>query len=212
MFELETALIEIAGLFDCSEDTVEVSSAEVGKLLLVSQQTASRYLAALEEEGYIERKVTGSGQEIKLTQKGLSKLRGIHSRIGSFFSSKPKTLSGVVVSGLAEGAYYVREYSERIKEKTGYSPHPGTLNLKVDEKPTLPLGADSIASFTKGARTFGEVRLYAVELSAGKKSAPAHLIVPDRTHHRDELEFIAGGNLRKTLGVSDGDRVTVTIR
>jgi riboflavin kinase len=211
MFELDSALLELAGLFESPGGAVEVSSAEFGKRIGVSQQTASRYLVSLAREGLIERKVTGLGQELRLTEKGLSRLRGIHSRIGLLFSKKPKSLSGIVVSGLAEGAYYVREYSERIKEKTGYAPHPGTLNLRVSEKPVLPQNPEVIPSFSRGARTFGEVRLYSVELSAKKRKASAHLIVPDRTHHRDELEFIARENIRKKLGISDGDGVTVTL-
>lgn len=38
---------------------------------------------------------------------------------------------GEVVSGLGEGAYYVRQYEPLIEEYLGFKPFPGTLNVKI---------------------------------------------------------------------------------
>jgi len=211
MVELDNALIELAGLLSSPSDAIETSSSNIGEILGVSQQTACRYLKNLEQEALISREITGLGQKISLTDKGVGRVREIHSRLDSFLKKKPNAFSGVVSSGLGEGAYYVREYANKFKEKIGYTPHPGTLNLKVSAKPTLPPNPEVVTAFKKGDRSFGEVKLFSVELTAKKNKALAHLIVPDRTHHRTDVEFISKTNLRRKLGVSDGSTVGVRL-
>lgn len=211
MVRLDAVLVEVAGLLSSPKDSVETTSTTLGERLGVSQQTASRYLKDLEKEGFIERKITGFGQRIRLTGKALERLHEIRARLDSLLKQKPAVFSGSVSSGLGEGAYYVSEYAVKIKEKIGYTPYPGTLNLKVGVRPPLPPDAEVVAGFHKEDRSFGEVTLYPTELSAGRRKTPAHLIVPDRTHHRDEMEFIARGNLRKKLGLKDGATVKVKL-
>ena len=45
-------------------------------------------------------------------------------------------LSGTVVSGRGEGRKYVElEWvKQQVKEKLGFDPYPGTLNLRLDEE------------------------------------------------------------------------------
>ena len=44
-------------------------------------------------------------------------------------------VKGKVFSGIGKGRYYVghEEYQKRFRERLGYSPYPGTLNVKIED-------------------------------------------------------------------------------
>ena len=50
-------------------------------------------------------------------------------------------LEGIVISGLGKGAVFmsIDYYKKEIKEKLGFDPYPGTLNLKIDKQQTTLL-------------------------------------------------------------------------
>ncbi len=53
-----------------SEKAIHISSTEFGKILDLSQQTASRRINDLIDSGWIQRKIVGKEQIIKITKKG----------------------------------------------------------------------------------------------------------------------------------------------
>ena len=122
-------------------------------------------------------------------------------------------IAGELKSGLGEGAYYVRKYASRIKENAGFTPFPGTLNLRVSEIPPGLGGAASavIPEFRDSGRVYGSVKLIPAALSHRKSKIKCHLILPERTHHKNELELISPVNLRKKLVLRDGDEVEVEV-
>ena len=69
-------------------------------------------------------------------------------------------LEGIVTSGLGRGAIFISidYYKIKIKEKLGFDPYPGTLNLKVDKEQTdllKEINPIRIESFKKDNKTFG---------------------------------------------------------
>ncbi len=207
-------LLRLAPLFPAATAPLHVGTAELGRRLAVSQQSASRFLLDLEEQGYITKRRKGRGQEVRLTLKGRRKLKAYASVLERLFLRRPsQKLEGTVVAGLGEGAYYVGEYRSRLADRLGYAPFPGTLNVRLAEEPSAVPVEDAlvIPSFERHHRTFGELRILSVTLSKGRQSVECHLLLPERTHHpENELEFIHEESLREKLDLREGHTVTVS--
>ncbi|MDP2841884.1 MAG: DUF120 domain-containing protein, partial [Candidatus Methanoperedens sp.] len=97
-------------------------------------------------------------------------------------------------------------------EKLGFTPYPGTLNVKLDT-PSVDIrkgiSADlEISGFTKDNRTFGRGSCFNIMIMDIKGA----VIVPERTHYpEDIIEIIAPVNLRKYLKLRDGSTVEVEV-
>ena len=100
---------------------VQITTASLGKNIKKSQQSASKHILELENGGFIDRLMTGRQLSVKITQKGYSELVKLHSVLGSSLDSSPSylKLSGSVISGLGEGAYYMslNGYTKQFKVK-----------------------------------------------------------------------------------------------
>ncbi|VVB98190.1 Riboflavin kinase [uncultured archaeon] len=192
---------------------LRMTTAELGSLLGMSQQNASRRLSELESRGLAERTKKG----IALTKKGISESHSLYSELKSVFEAEPLSLSGTITSGLGEGRYYMSlsGYKSQIRKKLGFSPFEGTLNVKLApqeaaKKSSFLKSAEPaiIKGFSQGERTFGELYAYPCTIE-GMKCA---LIVPLRTHHPSEIiEIISAASLKKTLGKRDGDKVRIEL-
>lgn len=193
-----------------------LTSGEVGELLGVSQQAASNYLRELARAGLLTRTLQGRKQAlgvtpagVKLLREELTELRRIVEGTGTL------ELRGVVVSGLGEGRYYlsIPGYLKQFERKLGYTPFPGTLNVKLagEALSRLPeakgLAGVRIDGFQDQGRTFGGASCIPSLLSG----RPCHLIVPDRTHYVDVAEFIAPVELRRVLKLKDQDPVDMRL-
>ncbi|AHL22075.1 DUF120 domain-containing protein [Thermococcus nautili] len=188
-----------------------VTVRELADELEVSPQTVLRLLREMEEEGLIERNVEGKKTLIEVTPEGASFLQRLCDEISKALSTG--VIVGEVVSGLGEGAYYVRQYAPLIREYLGFEPYPGTLNVRVlfpktvfdalcNARPVI------IPGFTKEGRTFGDVKAYRVRID-GVEGA---IVVPSRTVHPPKIaEIVAPVNLRKKLGLNDGDRIRIEV-
>jgi riboflavin kinase len=218
MDELILYLYQLSKSLKSKEDSLEISSSEVGHLLGVSQQSASRYLVRLERAGYIKRLRTARGQEISLTDKGSAALKEVHCNLNDFFSKesgeKKRIIEGFLVKGIGEGAYYVREYSDEIKKKLGFTPFLGTLNVKtvgitLNELNLDRLTSGTIKGFRKEGRTFGPIKYSPIKIKAKGGEEDCYLIVPQRTHYRDVFEIISPNNLRQKLQLADNEKITV---
>lgn len=195
---------------------VLLSSREVGELLGTSQQSASQYLLDLTRAGYLTRSLGGRKQGLRVTPAGAQLLRKELAELRQIVE-RDATLSfaGVVVSGLGEGRYYLSQpgYLHQFEERLGYSPFPGTLNVKLKPADIPRLGdvkslsGVRIDGFTAAGRTFGGATCYPSRLSG----RACHLIFPDRTHYSDTAELIAPVELRKVLKLKDKDPVTMEV-
>jgi riboflavin kinase len=193
--------------------TTECLAEQLGK----SQQAVSQHVIELERLGYIERERQGRGFNIKLTDRAVNDLTSYYLTLRSALEEAPDVyeFAGELFTGLGEGAYYVgmRGYAKQFKEKLGYEPFPGTLNLRLGSR-TDRVQAEQLRSkpgiliegFKDGARTFGALRVYPA-LIEGERGG---ILAIDRTHYdASVLEVIAPKNLRDALGLKDGARVSV---
>lgn len=116
-------------------------------------------------------------------------------------------ISGRIITGLGEGASYVQKYQQEFLEKLGFTPFPGTLNLKTAAE-TEKLFEHSIRvdSAQKGLHP-----VLCKEVIINNKVRAA-LIRPLKTSHpKDVLEILAPLNIKDYFHLQDGDEVTVRI-
>jgi riboflavin kinase len=199
----------------------KISTEYLAKKLVISQQTASRYLIELERKGWIQRNITPDGSLIKIEEQGTKELQKLYSELKILMekSYPPSvTLEGTVFTGLGEGAYYITKeyYRKQIIENLGFEPYPGTLNLKLstdyDVKTRMELDAYpaiEIKGFKNEDRTFGLVKCYPAVIGGEVKGA---LITALRSHYdASVLEIIAPSCLRKALCLKDGNKVKVEV-
>ena len=196
---------------------IRTSTSRLAQLLKISQQTASRRLSTLERNGLIRRILNNRGQLLQIEPKGISELAKVQSILEMAMAKKRfRSFRGRVVTGLGEGAYYIRleGYRKQFRKLLGYSPYPGTLNIQliaetdVNEfqllKATIGI---QIHGFVTGDRSFGPVTCYPATVNEEQKAA---ILLIERTHHQPNVvEIIAPINLRETLKVADEDIITV---
>jgi riboflavin kinase len=198
---------------------IVITTTRLAESLNVSQQTASRHLIELESMGFVTRARIDRGEAIRVTARGSEELKKMHLRLKTIFEMKPREvlLEGTLFSGIGEGAWYVTRtgYRTQFKDKLGFDPFPGTLNLRVkrgydDERKLLEtFPAVHIEGFRNGERSFGSVVCYRAKINETEDGA---LISAVRTHYStDVIELIAPGNLRERLRLKDGDMVRVRV-
>ena len=201
---------------------VEVTTAEIGKGIGRSQQAASKHLLDLETSGYIERLKKGQKFAVKVTDNGYSEIQNLFLSLRAALESAPATIEfeGNVVSGMGEGAYYMslEGYTKQFKEKLGYEPYLGTLNVRLTDQiymnARLELGKHPsifIDGFSDGTRTYGWVKCYRATIDDGA-IANAAVLVLERTHYDDSmLEVIAPISIKQAGGVKNGDRIKIQV-
>jgi len=198
------------------EGFYRTSTGQLAQTMGCSQQTVSRQLRELEDAGLVHRKASPAGMELSLTTQGRGKLQAIYIELSQALQS-PQTrrqLAGIVEAGLKEGAYYLAlpPYRDALREKLGYHPFLGTLNVRVQEAEFLAFldGAKplSIPGFQTDERSFGGLKLYRARIN-GK--IPCALLLPDRTTHQGVAEIVAKEKLRDSLSLKDGDAITLTL-
>jgi len=202
---------------------VEVTTTELGKNIGRSQQAASKHLLDLENSGYIERTKKGQKFAVKVTDKGYSEIQGLFSSLRAALESTPAAIDfeGEVVSGMGEGAYYMslEGYRKQFKEKLGYEPYAGTLNIRLIDQIFMnarrELGKQPsifINGFSDGTRTYGWVKCYRAVINDGRVNNAAVLVL-ERTHYDDSmLEVISPESIKQATGMKNGDRVKVQVQ
>ncbi len=195
---------------------VAVSSREAGKVVGLSQQGAARQMLLLEREGFLSRSLGARPPRVQLTERTREALALEAKEIAQLLE-RPRsvTLEGTVSSGLGEGGYYLSlpGYRQQFEERLGYTPFPGTLNLRLGARELTEVDAlrglpgIPIAGFSDGGRSFGGARCH----PATVRGKEAHVILPDRSHYRDVLEIIAPVSLRRALHLKDGERLAVKV-
>jgi len=213
-YHVET--LKAIALLGGMKEYVNLSSGELGKLIGVSQQSASQRILELVRDGLVARDLATRRQRIRLTPRGADVLRKEYADYQRVFEAKETlTISGAVASGLGEGAFYMRQkgYRDQFRKKLWFEPYEGTLNLKVHgpDLAKLQILQDSpgveITGFESGGRTFGGAKCFL----ATSGHVDCAVIMPIRTHHTDVLEVISKHYLRNALGLKDGDLVELVV-
>ena len=202
---------------------VEFTTTDLGKSIGRSQQAASKHLLDLENTGYIERARKGQKFAVRVTDKGYSEIQGLFSSLRTALESAPATIDfeGKVASGMGEGSYYMslEGYRKQFKEKLGYEPYPGTLNVRLSEQIFMnarrELGKQPsifLNGFSDGTRTYGWVKCYRAVINDGAMDNAAVLVL-ERTHYDNSmLEVIAPVSIKQAAGIKNGDKVKVQVQ
>ncbi len=203
-------------LLGAIRNRIEISSHELAKQLEISQQTASRYLLDLDNVQMVTRELGIKKQLIQITSLGTEILKEERSQYNQIFDLSNKVVfKGKVVSGMGEGKYYTeqRGYVDQFKNKLGFVPYPGTLNVEIEyvERNKLRLlknyGGIVIDEFKTKNRTFGSVLC----LNATINNCKGAIVLPKRSHYSNILEFISPHYLREKLHLKDGGGVKMII-
>lgn len=125
-------------------------------------------------------------------------------------------IRGRVVSGCGEGRYFMgrEEYVVQIEEALGFTPFPGTLNVRVEpaDLPAFHRLRDRqgilLEGFRNGKREYGRVAVHPCRLGGYAHCA---VVIPEKGRYRDVMELISPHNLRALLTLGDGDQVAVTV-
>jgi riboflavin kinase len=205
-----------------SQKALHISSIEFGKILNLSQQTASRRLTQLEEMGWIQRKIIGKEQTIRITKEGADVMLLMYKNLRQILQDI--LIVGEVTEGMREGGYYVRipGYLKQFKEKLGFEPYYGTLNLQLNDlnkelldenlNSQLPVLIEGFEDKNVG-RSYGSVECYNCSVSRldnQKNKKKAAILKIKRTHHKKNIvEILAKDYLRDKLNLKNGDRVRI---
>jgi riboflavin kinase, archaea type len=202
---------------------IVITTSDLGKDIKRSQQAASRHLLDLENAGYIERLRKGQTFRIKITNRGYSEIESLYSTLKSAIESIPFSIDfeGTVVSGMGEGAYYMslEGYRKQFKDKLGFEPYPGTLNVKLIDQIFMKARREIgrypsvfINGFSDNLRTYGWVKCYKANINKGAVNNAAALVL-ERTHYDDSmLEIIAPICLKEAIGIQNGDRISIKVQ
>ena len=122
-------------------------------------------------------------------------------------------IAGIVTTGLGKAAYFLGQdfYKSQFREKLGFTPFPGTLNLIVEEEKLedIRLMKNSCNNVIKPDQGFGAVRYIRAHLNQDIVGA---IVFPDKTTNDENyLEFISKDKLRDKYNFKDGDEVILTI-
>lgn len=124
-------------------------------------------------------------------------------------------LKGRIYKGLGQGAYFTQLdwVREQFKEKLGFDPFPGTLNLRLESE-------EAIAKLKALKSRLKPIEIVPLEsqfctglclktVVAGKiEAALVFPQVPD--YPQDVLEVVAPINIKESIGLDDGEELALT--
>lgn len=198
------------------DDYISLSSRELGDMLDMSQQSASKRILELLENNLIDRDLGARKQRIKITSIGHDALRREYNDYRRIFELTDHIiLHGNIKDGMGEGGYYINQpgYMRQFEEKLGYRPFFGTLNVAIDKDDVGKLDIVKntagilISGFTDEKRTFGDVIAYKAKI----RNTDCAIVIPARSQYVDVIEIVCKYHLRRTLSLSTDDRVDVHV-
>ena len=121
-------------------------------------------------------------------------------------------VKGYIVSGTGKGSIFInmKQYRSQFREKLGFDPEYGTLNIQVE-----PQVLDALArlphievdGFEMADQTFGKVKCWPSILEGDLVA----VIIPDKTEHTNIIEIIAPYHLRQRWKLKDGREVSIKV-
>ena len=201
---------------------VELTTNEIAKKIKRSQQLASKELLDLEFFGCIKRNKKSKKYTIKVTEKGYQEVYDHFLFLKTAVESFKHVIDfeGHIITGMGEGAYYMSldGYKKQFKEKLGYEPYPGTLNIKLNsmlfveaKKEMLKYPSINIEGFSDQSRTFGWVKCYPASIN-DSKNINSSILILERTHYDDSIiELIAPFSIKEQFSLKNGDYVKLKV-
>lgn len=123
-------------------------------------------------------------------------------------------ISGKVFSGMEVASDYLdmEEYRERIEDASGFTPYPGTLNLKCSDNLREVFSdkeGERFSGFEKDGERYSGFTAYRINL----QGIEAFYLEIDVTDYEDDVaEIVAPVKLRDRLDLEDGQKVTFTVK
>ena len=219
----ELATLKLVALDGALDGNKTITCSDLAGRLDVSTQTASRRLQRLDDCGYLAREFTGGGQRLTLTDEGERALQREYADYRRLFEGAVDvTLAGTVTSGMGEGSHYITlsGYMRQFRNRLGYEPFAGTLNVDLHERSVKArarmdaMSPIEIGGWADDDRTYGPAFCWpaTVETAAGDRYETCHIIAPERTHYdAGQLEVIAPDELREVLSVDDTDELKIHV-
>jgi riboflavin kinase len=124
---------------------------------------------------------------------------------------KKITLNGKVFSGRGTGSFFVNLpwAKKQFKEKLGFNPYPGTLNLQLESRTDTDILWTAEGIKIEPQESFHSGRCFKALVM---KKVWGAIVLPDvQGYPHDLLEILAPVNLRKRLELKDGMEVDVTV-
>ena len=121
-------------------------------------------------------------------------------------------LNGAIFSGGGDGKKFLELpwVKRQIREKLGFTPYPGTLNVKLNEKSVKQRELLEMAPSMKICPVKGYCKGLLFKTFLGVVECA--IVLPEVAGYpKDLLEIIASVNLRNALLLEDGCEVTVTV-
>lgn len=179
----------------------------------LSLNTVREYLRWLASNGYIRYTVVDGGQLVSITPAGRAHIDYPEDR------RERVAFTGHVADGEGKGEHFVQleGYARQFRQRLGYEPYPGTLNIALSTgsiQELDPISAIPIDAWSDSGNAYGAAHCYParLETSADVTYHLAHVLVPDRTSHDDTtLELLAPTKLRASPDVETGADVTVYV-
>jgi CTP-dependent riboflavin kinase len=120
-----------------------------------------------------------------------------------------------VATGLGKGRYFTQLgwAREQFIDKLGIDPFPGTLNVIIDDAKSLSawtaLKSSSCVRIDSRVASACAARCFPVSI---RGEIAAAIVLPEvQGYPPKQIEIIASIQLRKALGVEDGDRIGIAI-
>ena len=201
---------------------VELTTNEIAKKIKRSQQLASKELLDLEFFGCIKRNKKSKKYTIKVTEKGYQQVYDLFLFLKTAVESFKHVIDfeGQIITGMGEGAYYMslNGYKKQFKEKLGYEPYPGTLNIKLNsmsfidaKKEMLKYPSIYIEGFSDQSRTFGWVKCYPAYIN-DSMNINSSILILERTHYDDSIiEIIAPFSIKEQFSLKNGDYIKLKV-
>jgi CTP-dependent riboflavin kinase len=131
---------------------------------------------------------------------------------------KDKVIKGTVFSGLGQGAFFTQLdwVKEQCLEKLGFTPFPGTLNIRVSREClelVRQIRVETKVDVVPPTPDFCPANAIPVTIGDIK----AAIVVPhaeeftEKVHSADTIEVIAPVEIKKALGIKDGDEVVLML-
>jgi riboflavin kinase len=133
---------------------------------------------------------------------------------------KPQTVNGVIFSDLGVASKFMAlEWVRRaLLESLGFAPFPATLNVHPandDDARSWQCIRDNASFFSPMASREGScaARLYRIKvqpIGGFREPITAAVLLPEvEGYPKDKIEIVAPVRLKDTLGVQDGDLLTM---
>jgi riboflavin kinase, archaea type len=202
---------------------IELTTTEIAEKIKRSQQLASKELLDLEFLGYIKRNKKSKKYAIKVTERGYQEVYNLFLFLKNAIESFKYVVNfeGRIISGMGEGAYYMSldGYKKQFKEKLGYEPYPGTLNIKLNsmlyieaKKEMLKYPSILIEGFSDQSRTFGWVKCYPAYIN-DSTNINSSILILERTHYDDSIiEIIAPFSIKEQFSLKNGDYIKLKVK